>query len=353
MTLLREQNEHTLDQGEFTGIFCARPQNFAWFLGAGASASAGLPTATDILWDLKRQLYCRQENQEITRQDMQSEPVRSRIQAYVESKGFPALWADDEYSACFERLFGDDRERERRYLKAKLADENAKLTIGSRALGGMIAAGLCRAAFTTNFDGLVERAAAEVAGHSLMAFHLEGSRAANQALINEEYPIYCKLHGDFRYDSIKNLSVDLAQQNAELTTCFIQAASRFGFIVTGYSGRDASIMELFHAALKNPNPFPHGLYWTDIKGNRPRPPVTALLAEARSRGVNAALVPIETFDALMLRIWRNLPGKPAAIDAKVRKSAHTSVSIPLPAAGALLQIDALIPKANVNGFRVD
>jgi hypothetical protein len=137
---------------------------------AGASASAGLPTATDILWDLKRQLYCRQENQEITRQDMQSEPVRSRIQAYVESKGFPAPWADDEYSACFERLFGDDRERQRRYLKAKLADDNAKLTVGSRALGGMIAAGMCRAPFTTNFDGLVERAAAEVAGHSLTAF---------------------------------------------------------------------------------------------------------------------------------------------------------------------------------------
>jgi hypothetical protein len=109
MTLLPEQNEHVLDQGEFTGILCARLRNFGWFLGAGASASAGLPAATDILWDLKRQHYCRQENLEINRQDMQSEPVRSRIQAYVESKGFPALWADDESSACFERLFGDDR----------------------------------------------------------------------------------------------------------------------------------------------------------------------------------------------------------------------------------------------------
>ncbi len=115
---MAQHDEHYLDQADFTGIFCARPPNFAWFLGAGASASAGLPTATDILWDLKRQLYCRQENQEITRQDMQSEPVRSRIQSYVESKGFPALWADDEYTACFEKLFGDDREKQRTQSEA-------------------------------------------------------------------------------------------------------------------------------------------------------------------------------------------------------------------------------------------
>lgn len=339
-----EQDEQVLDQGDFTGIFCARPQNFAWFLGAGASASAGLPTATGILWDLKKQLYCRQENQEVTRQDMQNEAVRSRVQSYVESQGFPALWADDEYTTCFDRLFGEDREQQRRYLRAKLSDDNANLTVGFRVLGGMIAARMCRAAFTTNFDGLVERAVAEVAGHPLTAFHLEESRAARQALTNEEYPIYCKLHGDFRYDSIKNLSSDLAQQNAELASCFIQAASRFGFIVTGYSGRDASIMELFHTALNNPNPFPHGLYWTDIKGNSPRPAVTSLLAEARAKGVNARLVPIETFDALMLRLWRNLPDKPAAIDAKVKKTTHTSVNIPLPPSGSgkpLLRMNAL------------
>ncbi len=88
-----------MDQGEFTSRFCARPQNFAWFLGAGASATAGLPTATDILWDLKRRYYCREENQEISRQDLQNEAVRSKIQSFMESRGFPALWADDEYVA--------------------------------------------------------------------------------------------------------------------------------------------------------------------------------------------------------------------------------------------------------------
>src|ERR1700728_3172923 len=97
-----------IDQGELTGIFCARPQNFAWLLGAGASATAGLPTATDIIWDLKRRYYCREENQDISRQDMQNEPVRARIQAFMESRGFPQLWAADEYTAYFEKIFGSD-----------------------------------------------------------------------------------------------------------------------------------------------------------------------------------------------------------------------------------------------------
>ena len=54
----------TIDQARLTGIICERPQNFAWFLGAGASRSAGLPTATDMIWDLKRRYYCQQENEE-------------------------------------------------------------------------------------------------------------------------------------------------------------------------------------------------------------------------------------------------------------------------------------------------
>ena len=48
------KNNYEMDQEDFTGRFCARPQSFAWFLGAGASVTAGLPTVTDILWDIKR-----------------------------------------------------------------------------------------------------------------------------------------------------------------------------------------------------------------------------------------------------------------------------------------------------------
>lgn len=333
-----------MEQGELTGLFCARPQSFAWFLGAGASATAGLPTATDILWDIKRRYYCREENQDISRQDLQSEPVRTKIQNFMASRGFPALWADDEYPAYFEKIFGDDKERQRRYLKGILAEDKATLAVGNRVLGGMLSSGLCRAVFTTNFDSVVEKAVAEVSGQSLSAYHLDGAHAANQALNNEEFPIYCKLHGDFRYESLKNLPADLAVQNTDLAECLRNASNRFGFIVTGYSGRDRSIINLFRDVLDTPNCFPHGFFWTGIKGSLPRPEVDALLQRARAKGVAAHFVPIETFDSMMLRLWRNITGKPAAIDAKVRKTSVATVHISLPQAGRgqpLVRLNAL------------
>src|SRR6186713_3034636 len=42
----------------------------AWLLRAGASQSAGPPTATDIIWNLKRRFYCSEEQQAISANDL-------------------------------------------------------------------------------------------------------------------------------------------------------------------------------------------------------------------------------------------------------------------------------------------
>lgn len=141
-----------LTQADLTGLFASRPQGFAWFIGAGGSRMSGLPTAVDIIWDLKRRHYSREENQEITRQDMQNDAVQTRIQSFMDSHGFPPLWADDEYTVYFEKIFGTDKERQRRYLSAILAEDRVTLTVGNRILGALLATGMTRAVFTTNFD---------------------------------------------------------------------------------------------------------------------------------------------------------------------------------------------------------
>lgn len=122
------------------------------------------------------------------------------------------------------------------------------------------------------------------------------------------------------------------------------ASSRFGFIVAGYSGRDASVMGLFNEALKGQNPFPHGLYWTGIKGASVSPVVQELIGFACNKGVKAEYVEIETFDALMLRLWRNTSNKKPELDQKVRKSQVVNVSIPLLGSGnikPILRLNAL------------
>lgn len=322
-----------MNQAELIACLCDRPQNFAWFLGAGASRAAGLPTATDVIWDLKWRHYCREENQNIDRQDLQNDTVKQCIQSYFDAHGFPALWDDDEYTTYFERIFGCDRERQRSYISAQLAEKRISLSIGNRVFGALIAAGLTRVVFTTNFDTIVEKAVAEMGHQSLPVYHLEGAHAANSAFNNEDFPMYCKLHGDFRYDSLKNIAQDLEHQNEDLSFCLINAANRFGFVVSGYSGRDKSIMQLFEHALKSHNPFPHGLYWTVMKGSAVSPAVHRIVDAARSRGVTAAVIQIPTFDSFMLHIWRNIKNKPGALDAKVHKSHLATVDIPMPSIG--------------------
>jgi hypothetical protein len=217
------------------------------------------------------------------------------------------------------------------------------LSVGSRVLGALMASGAARTVFTTNFDTVVERAYAEVSGRSIAAFHLEGAASANKAISSEEYPVYCKLHGDFRYDSIKNLKSDLAAQNEDLSRALVNAANRFGFIVSGYSGRDDTIMQLFRSALSTPNPFPHGFFWTGMKGSRVLPAVTDFIEDAKRADVDAAFVEVETFDAFMLRLWRNLDDKDPQLDAKVRRSAQALVTIPISKVGrgAIVRMNAL------------
>ncbi len=261
---------------------------------------------------------------------MQNEAVRSTVEAYVKTRGFPERWAPEEYTTYFQTIFGEDRERQRRYIIGMLAEDRVRLAVGNRVFGALLASGLARVAYTTNFDTVVEKSIAEIAGKSLSAFHLEGAHGAIAAINNEAYPFYCKLHGDFRYDSIKNLQADLASQNEDLSRSLVNAANRFGLIVVGYSGRDASVMGLLREALDNSNPFPHGVFWMITKGSAAPKPVTEFIEAARVRGVTAEMVEIETFDTLMLRLWRNLTERPEGMDEKVRKGRVDAVSLPIP-----------------------
>lgn len=322
-----------MEQSDFVRRVVETPGHFAWFLGAGTSQSAGLPTAWDIIWDLKRRYYTTEENQAIPPNDIQNAAVREKIQSFMLAKGFPEEGAPEEYTRYFELIFGDDRERQRRYISAILADKKASLSLGHRVLAALICSDIVKAVFTTNFDSIVERAVAEVGGRSIAPFHIEGAYAANDAINSEQYPVYCKLHGDFRYQSLKNLADDLKQQNAELSKGFLNACNRFGLIVAGYSGRDKSVMTLLETALQTPNPFPYGLFWTKLKNSEPLPIVRKLIAAARDRGVSTDIVDIETFDSMMSRIWRQIENPDPLIDAKVRKAANQRVNIPLPPVG--------------------
>ncbi|MCI0564548.1 MAG: SIR2 family protein, partial [Nitrososphaera sp.] len=332
------QAGHDISEQDLVSHFAQNASQLMWFLGAGTSRSARMPTATDIIWDLKRRYYCLHENQNLQAHDVNNEAIRQKIQRYSDSKGFPALWSAEEYSFYFELTFGQDYGAQQKYINEQLDTEKISLTRGHRVFAASLEMGILRVAFTTNFDEVIESAYAEVTGKHLSCFHLEGSYAALEALNAERFPIYAKIHGDFRYQSIKNLSADLIHNDKEIQRCFIAAATRFGMIVTGYSGRDANVMEMFRAAVEQNNAFPSGLFWVVTKVSNVSQPVNDLIAFARSKGIKAHIVESGTFDILLSKIWRHLPNKPEPLDSKVCTAKANAVSIALPAPGEFYPI---------------
>jgi hypothetical protein len=304
-----------------------------WLLGAGASRSSGLPTATDIIWDLKLKIYCAQQNQDIRTHDVSNKAVQSRIQSYMESMGFPPLWDAREYSFYFEHFFGEDYSSQQKYLKEALSTEKITSTVGQRALSMLLHMGRSRLIFTTNFDEVVETSYAAVTGRNLSTFHLEGAYAATDSLNSDQFPFYTKLHGDFRYQSIKNLPKDLLHNDQQLQKCFLAAAARFGLIVAGYSGRDENVMSMIRQAIDQNNAFPHGLFWTVPRISIIAPNVNEVIDLAKSKGITSGVVQTGAFDEMLLKIWRNTAARTKELDDKVRSSAVRPVSIPLPPPG--------------------
>lgn len=322
-----------LPETDFLQRYLQNAPHLMWFLGAGTSRSTGLPTATDIIWDLKHRYYCLHENQVLQSHDINNKAIKQKIQAYMDSKGFPAPWSPEEYSFYFDLTFGNDDAAQQSYIHEVLANEKVSLNIGHRVLAALMEMGQTKIVFTTNFDDVIETAFAAVTGKNLSTFHLEGAYAALDALNAERFPLYAKVHGDFRYQSIKNLTKDLRRNDSEIQKCFLAASTRCGLVVSGYSGRDINVMSMFRDALDQNNAFPHGLFWTVPRIFGTEEDVRKLIADAKGKGVDAHLIEIGTFDEMLSKIWRQLKGKPQALDVKVRTAHVASVSIPLPAPG--------------------
>jgi hypothetical protein len=322
-----------LSEIEFLQYYLQNTPHIMWFLGAGTSRTAGLPTAADIIWDLKHRYYCLQENQDLQSHDINNNAIRKKIQTYLDSQGFPVLWSPEEYSFYFNLVFGADYDAQQKYIRETLASSKVSLNIGHRALAALLEMALSRVVFTTNFDEVLETAYATVSGKNLSTYHLEGSYAALAALNAEHFPIYAKIHGDFRYQKIKNLAVDLQNSDQEIQKCFLAAGVRYGLIVSGYSGRDENVMTMFREAVDQNNAFPHGLFWTTPRLSDATKTVKDFIMYARGKGVRAHLVESGTFDEILSKIWRQVQGKPQALDAKVRTTCTAKVSIPLPTAG--------------------
>lgn len=157
---------------------------------------------------------------------------------------------------------------------------------------------MIRSVWTTNFDQLTSRALGDQTV-SPIEVGIDSAHRAVRATHSGELLIV-SLHGDYRYDSLKNTTTELQEQEECLEQALVQEITNTPTIVCGYSGRDISVMNAFRQAYDQKGV--GTLYWCIQDADNVTPQVRSLINSARSNGRSAYLVPIQGFDDLMIRL---------------------------------------------------
>jgi NAD-dependent SIR2 family protein deacetylase len=294
----------TLSGAQFASVFALRPYLYAWFLGAGASAASGIPTGYAMIRDFKKRIFCQHNKYSVQEIDSGDPLWSARIDDFFKRTNLlPPDGDPEEYSAAFEAVYPQENHR-RQYI-----DNAVRLGTASfahRALAALMSSKQLNCVFTTNFDQLVEDSvtvsnallsAEERAIPTVAA--IDSAERAQRCLDEADWPLVAKLHGDYKSSKIKNTNSELETQDARMRDVLVEACKRFGMVIVGYSGRDASIMETMESVLRDPHAYPSGLYWVTSSKTKLLPAVKKLLENAVLAGVNVAIVESKNFDELV------------------------------------------------------
>ena len=274
-----------------------RATQHALFLGAGASISSGVPSAEECIWEWKRGIFVT-NNPSLEEQfsELSFPSVQSRIQEWLDRKGiYPSAGSVEEYEFYIEQCY-PIMENRRAYFQDKI--RTAKPHVGYRLLAHLAQDDLVRSVWTTNFDGLTARASADF---DLTPIEVGIDCQNRLQRVPSKGELLCiSLHGDYRYDSLKNTQEDLQTQETELREALIEELRNTPLIVTGYSGRDRSVMEALKDAYTEQGT--GTLYWCGYGNDEMPEHIADLVRHARTNGRHAFYVHSQGFDDLMERL---------------------------------------------------
>lgn len=294
-----------------------------FFLGSGASAQAGIPTGGTMVWDFKRLLYCSENHvsPELFK-DLHAETTRNTLQDYFDKQGgHPALWSTDEYAHYFELCHPTAISRER-YIQHKVRDVSP--SIGHLCLGDLFINKRIASVWTTNFDELVEAGIKALSPqHSFNVYSTANSSSAPQNTLSS----IIKLHGDYRYDHIKNTPKELQELESSMQYLFEQSLINKGLVVIGYSGSDESIMNVLENGFSNPDFLKYGLIWAVHAGSKLPDRLSALIEKACQTNENSGIVEIQGFDDLMHSLYTTQASKNNIIENLWKDYDHRKLPI--------------------------
>lgn len=312
-------------------------------LGAGTSISSGMPSAQRCIWEWKQDIFV--TNNPTLREsvgELSLPGTRQRIQRWLDQRGkYPSEGHADEYSFYAQECYPTGQDR-RAFFQSYVS--KAKTHTGYRLLALLAKAGLVRSVWTTNFDGLVARACA-AADVICIEVGIDTPHRAGRAQADGELRAI-SLHGDYRYDKLKNTATELQQQEAALRSELLHELQDYDLVVLGYSGRDASIMEALRQAYTGTTP--SRLFWCGF-GSEASAPVEELITAARANGNDAFYIATDGFDDLVSRLALRqlegelLTGAKALLDAAMEPAGiPAAFTVPPNPATALVKSNAYL-----------
>jgi NAD-dependent SIR2 family protein deacetylase len=276
--------------------------NYSIFLGAGASVSSGIRTASQLTDEWANELYER----------FMSERSKSAIdaKAYFE-KEHPSWYnSDNPYSSLFEKKFDLPTQR-RRFVEQEV---DSKLpSIGYSYLVSLVDNHYFNTIFTTNFDDLINEAFYVFSNkRPIVCAHDSSIRSVS---ITSKRPKIVKLHGDYLFDDIKSTLRETESLEQNTKEKFVEFCKEYGLIVVGYSGCDRSIMDVLEFLVKQESYLKNGIYWCLRPGDEVCHNLRNLIWKDK---VYPVLV--DGFDELFAEIHSEAVGKELNLNSSTKQS---------------------------------
>lgn len=170
------------------------------------------------MWEWKRQIFVtRNPGLEAQFRDTTLPAVRERLQRWLDNEGrYPPAGSPEEYGFYVEQCYpiADDRRAYFEHLRA-----GVELFVGYRALALLAKHDLIKEVWTTNFDSLGAQAAT-AAGVTVVEAGLDSAHRVRRPAAGEL--LHVALHGDYRYDALKNTDEETRQQDNQLRAALVE-----------------------------------------------------------------------------------------------------------------------------------
>lgn len=224
-------------------------QKYVFFIGAGVSKDAGVPSGWDILIQTLQKIIVQEDE---SKRNISKEDIEKFYRDRFEEKF--------GYSDIIGQLFPSNEEQ-RDYLKSFF--KGIVPGEAHRLIAELVKGKLIKYIITTNFDTLIETALDDVGlKGQYTVIDSQDDVLTSKPWNKEDICRIYKIHGTIEKGTIRNTKKDLARLPKELTKDCLDVIERHGVIILGYAANDEdkAICNIF-----NRRKFKgYTMYWTSF-----------------------------------------------------------------------------------------